>query len=127
MSSPESALFLREIFDNEFYKLKTSGPDVYYFGSVIKRQEEKIDDYNSFKSYIEEYHKVGIKKYFGLTVIEYLDLTPYEKNTLCDQAAGFAKEELEMAKEAARASSEDLRNLEHSNNSIMDMFEGDML
>ena len=73
-------------------KVITAGmPDAYYFGAVIKRQEEKLDDYNSFKAYIQKYHKVGIKKYYGLTLMEYLDLTPYEKNILCDQARGFKK------------------------------------
>lgn len=126
MSGPESALLLRELFDNEFYKSHNSGPDAYYFGAVIKRQEEKLDDYNSFKAYIEEYHKVGIKKYYGLTLMEYLDLTPYEKNILCDQAAWFAKEELEIAKQAARENNNDLKDLHASNDHFMDMIGGDI-
>lgn len=123
MTSPESALFLRELFDNKFYK-NTDDPAVYFFGSVIKRPEEKLDDYNSFKSIIEEYHKVGIKKYFGLTIKDYLELTSYEKNTLCDQAAGFAKEELEIAKQAARDHNNDLKDLHNANNDLYDMLEG---
>ena len=85
LTSPESALFLNDIYDKEFIK-PMRNIEEYVFGAVLKRDEESVEPYTSIDSTLDEYIYFDIKKIFNLSIIEYMNLSLYEKNKLLYKA-----------------------------------------
>lgn len=104
LSSTESALFLRDLYDKEFIKPNESLEE-HIFGPVIKRKEETTNDFSSFDIVLEEYLRFDIKKFFGITINEFLSLTLYEKDIL-----------LLKAKDAMERLSKELSSIENDIN-----------
>lgn len=92
MSSPESALFLYDIYDNNYFPGIISG-DKIAFGSVLYRDEEDPYLHTSLKEILNQYTRADIKKFFGYTLAEYLDLSLFEASLLLEQSEKM-KEEL---------------------------------
>lgn len=104
LSSTESALFLRDLYDKEFIKPNESLEE-YIFGPVIKRKEETTGDFSSLDTVLEEYLRFDIKKFFGININEFLSLTLYEKDIL-----------LLKAKDAMERLSKELSSIENDIN-----------
>jgi len=104
LSSTESALFLRDLYDKEFIKPNESLEE-YIFGPVIKRKEETTSDFSSLDTVLEEYLRFDIKKFFGININEFLSLTLYEKDIL-----------LLKAKDAMERLSKELSSIENDIN-----------
>jgi hypothetical protein len=88
LSSPESALFLTELYDEEYNNVTNAGMknEELVLGSVLKRSSESVEDYNMLGYYTKEFLRYDIKKFYGLTLAEYLDSTSFFKRTIIKEA-----------------------------------------
>lgn len=90
LTSPESALLLRDLFHKAYCPPESSNIET-VFGASVRRQNENIDDFLSFQTFFDEYIEFDIKKFFGLTIAEFFDLTLYEKDALINKAISHMK------------------------------------
>jgi len=86
LSSPESALLLSDIYDNEFNLTEQGNPIDDMLGPVLYRRAEDVSEYTSYDSLIDIYLKFDIQKFFGLTLIEFTDLTKSRIKLLVNKA-----------------------------------------
>lgn len=81
LSSPEAALLLAENYAKINFKPKDIEAEN-ILGAVLWRDEEDPTFISPYKSVIFEYTSYDIKKYFGYTLKEYLELNLYEVGIL---------------------------------------------
>ena len=74
LSSPESALLLNDSYDETYFNKTKDSVSEYYFGVMLARPEEDPTEYTQYGTLVDEYLNLNIKKYYGLTITEYLDL-----------------------------------------------------
>lgn len=74
LSSPESALLLNDSYDETYFNKTKDNISEYYFGVMLARPEEDPTEYTQYGTLVDEYLNLNIKKYYGLTITEYLDL-----------------------------------------------------
>lgn len=74
LSSPESALLLNDSFDETYFNKSKDTMSEYYFGVMLARPEEDPTEFTQYGTLVDEYLNLNIKKYYGLTISEYLDL-----------------------------------------------------
>jgi len=68
------------------------------FSTVVTRQEESLYVYTRYEEVLDEYIRYDIKKFFNITVNEYLDLTTYSRVMYNKVAiANIAKLQAELA------------------------------
>ena len=85
LTNPESALFLRELYDESYNSAKQTNVEM-VLGPVLKRKTESVEDFSMLGYYTKEYKRYDIKKFFGLTIAEYLDSTSFFKRNLIREA-----------------------------------------
>lgn len=102
LSSPESALLLRDAYYDNFLS-KKDDPVEHSFASILYRKEEYVGDEEILGKYIDKYIRLDIKRLFGITFIEYMSLTPRDFFILNNKA-----------EEYVRIQSEEMRKLQAS-------------
>jgi len=102
LPSPTTKLLLRSLYAKSFFYIGDS-IDEYILGPVLIRKEESIADHDSTPDAIYEYYKREIKKFFGLSLAEYLDLNMVEKEYLVKASERIM---LELSKEHAKITEE---------------------
>lgn len=101
LTSPELALFLRDLYYRHYlYDSKNSEVEN-AFGTVIYRETENPFTNTPLQYILNEYTRNEIKKFFGYNFTEYLELNMYEVEVLKDQAERM-KQELVKAMESAK-------------------------
>lgn len=86
LSSPESALLLNDSYDETYFKKNKDSVSEYYFGVMLARPEEDPTDFTQYGTMVDEYLNLNIKKYYGLTISEYLDLPFSSREMLLTKA-----------------------------------------
>lgn len=82
MNSIESALFTRDLFDRTYHSVNMNDAGESLFGVDLYRESECVDDFCSYDRLLNEYADYDMHKMFGLSLQDYLNLTPYEKERI---------------------------------------------
>lgn len=98
MSSPEIALFLREQYDSHYFP-EVESPSTIAFGPTLYRKEEDPHYHTPLKEMMANYSRAEIKRFFGFTLDEWLDLTLFEATTFLEQAELMKSELSKMMEE----------------------------
>lgn len=85
LSSPESALLLRDIYNDEFGLSENTLVDSVW-GPILYREEASVNDFNNYGNLIDIYLRFDINKFFGLSINDFLQLTRYARNVIIDKA-----------------------------------------
>lgn len=97
LSSPESALLLSESYDEAYIDIKPLTEEdkmsEYIFGVMKYREQEDPTDFTQYGNIVDEYLNLNIKKFYGLTISEYLDL-PFSSKEMLVLKARDAMEKL---------------------------------
>lgn len=104
---------LRDLYHKEYSVMEYDDQEI-VFGASIRRQNEQITDFLSYKIYLEEYLEFDIRKFFGLSVVEFFDLTLFEKDIIIKQAMEHMKKlnaEMDKMKNQINDDSNGLDNL----------------
>lgn len=84
----------------------------YLYNTVLKYPEEDLEKYNNrYEQTLSEYVRYDVKKYFGLNINEYLDLTYKEKNIMLEVCVKEAKHAIDIANKAREASDQNINSL----------------
>lgn len=94
-----STLLSRSIYDKFFYPRESDVDKI--MGIVLFRDEETTFNFSYYKPILRDYVNYNIRKNFGMSLHEYLELTPYEK--LCLD---------EFAEECNKIMQEELKSLD---------------
>lgn len=90
-------------------------PDVEnVFGPVVYREEESIDNFTMLPVIIADYTKFEIKKFYNLTIKEFLSTTRYERLALINAAIDNMKkieQELAIMKDQQKESMGDINDI----------------
>lgn len=111
-------MLLREAYAEVYIpSSRTKDPANYYYSTVMKYPEEDIKNYNNrYELTLEEYVRHDVKKYFGLTINEYLDLTMKEKDAILAICLQEAERALKAAKSVEESSNAQLGAMKKSMN-----------
>lgn len=109
LTSPESALLLNDLYDKEF-NLSNSSYEDSVWGPVLYREQEAIEDFISYGNLLDVYMNFDIKKFFGLSIDEFLNKTRRARNIMIDKAR-IKMEQI----------TEELAEIEQQNNNNADM------
>ena len=122
LTSPEAALLLAENYAKQFYE--QADPDAeYVLGAVMWRDEEDPSLLSPYKTMISEYVKLEIRKHFGYTLNEYLNLSLYEASVLREQAEVIKSDYNKMASDVQREVSRERKNLKVDTGGMEDLLE----
>jgi len=78
MGSIDVSVLYNDLYD-EHFNLKSNTPEDSLIGPVLYREQESIDDFISYQVLLTLYIERDIRKFFGLTVNEFLNLNRYER------------------------------------------------
>ena len=95
LSSPEAALLLAENYCKMNFRPKEIDVEA-ALGAVLWREEEDPSFIVPYNDIIAEYTAYEIKKYFGYTLNEYLNLNMYEVSVIKKMAMKIRDEFLKM-------------------------------
>jgi hypothetical protein len=90
LSSPESALVLSTLYDT-FNNLITKNENE-IIGPVLFRENEDLLSCTRIDDLIKTYNKHDVRKFYGLSITEFLDLPGWKINMLIENAEDFMKE-----------------------------------
>ena len=85
LTSPESAILLNDLYDREFGLANESYEDSIW-GPILYRDQESVEDFISYGNLLDVYMNFDIKKFFGITIDEFLDKTRLARNILIGKA-----------------------------------------
>ena len=109
-------MLLRETYTK--FHIPSSRIDNYpnrVFESVLYYPEEDPDNYlDRRKTALTEYVRHDVKRFFGLNINEYLDLTYKEKTAILEVCQSEAKAALEAADKAKKNSDDEIKKLKQS-------------
>lgn len=123
MSAPESALVMRTIYDQRYFLAaaqKSKSLQEMYLGSVLFRKNEELSDFSMFNKLLKDYKRNEIKQCLGLTIREYLNLTPYEKYMMDKFAISWTKEMAKIMQDQQHQSDERLNSYRKSMENVKD-------
>lgn len=106
LSSPEAALLLAENYARVNFKPKDIDTEK-ALGAVLWREEEDSSIISPFRGFVLEYAMFEIKKYFGLSLEEYLNLNFYEVDII-KMCANKLREEFLKAAEKSKQTTNDI-------------------
>ena len=81
LTSPECAVLHSELYANNFTEHHAEEQE-HVFKSILYREAEDVRDYNRYDVIATEYLKLDIFNTFHISLKEYLDTTPEEKDHL---------------------------------------------
>lgn len=116
LNAYEAIMVLRETYANHFIKSnKRNTFENYAYGTIMKYDEEDINKYvNRYEATLDEYLRHDVKKYFGLTIEEYLNLTFNEKDLMLEACVRETKRLLEAAEKAKQDSNAEVDKIKTS-------------
>lgn len=85
LTSPECALLFNDLYDNKFIITNqelNNTPEAIVFGPTLFREEEDVLHYTSATIILDEFIKFDIYRITGLNLVNYMDLTRYERAVL---------------------------------------------
>jgi len=106
LTSPESALLLREVYLDNFTS-KLSSDEELVFGDTLYREEECTVESNSYSEHLKDYITYDIQKYFGLNINEYIGTTTFMKMAFIKEAL-FRLEQLNRERDELKRKNGDL-------------------
>lgn len=104
-NSPEVSLFLKDMYDEAYLPKMVDSPEKTVFGCVLKREEEDPYVFSPYREILNTYTRAEIKKFFGYSLGEYLELTLPEAEELIEQSERM-KAEMEKIMEEAKKDTE---------------------
>ena len=122
VSSPEAALILAE----NYVRLHFAPTDVgaeNALGAVIWRDEEDPSLISPYEDFVMEYVRLEIKKHFGYTLDEYLELSFYEASILKKQAEKLKEEMNRIASNVQRDVANERKALKQQSDQLEDLME----
>lgn len=117
MSSPESSLVLRTLFDQRYFKTaseNSKSPQEIFLGSVLWRKNETYYDFVSYPKLLKDYKRNEIKQCLGLSFQDYLALTPYEKMEVDKFSVEWSQEMAKMMQQQQNESDDRLSDYKKS-------------
>ncbi|EPU3828945.1 hypothetical protein ACVWU4_000926 [Campylobacter coli] len=122
LSSPDAEVLLRELYDIKFIKGDSKFESLYNssrvteeehaFRPVMYREEENAVVCTELENIVTEYAALNIKKYFGYTLEDYLNITPMLRNILTHKANELITKETQ----GMEAIQKDINNLKNNPN-----------
>lgn len=82
LTGPESAVFLRDLYNYEYNGADRSSHTEIALGSVLKRESEDPYISSRLNILLNEYRIYNYSKFFGLTISAFMQLTPFETSKL---------------------------------------------
>lgn len=116
ISSIESALLFRDLYDTEFNTKEYTPEAEIIFGSTLRRESETLSEYNELNNVVDEYVRFEILKSFGLSVKEYMELTMLEKNVITARAKEIIDDLARAMEDTANNVDNELAKLKKGNN-----------
>ena len=117
MSSPESSLVLKTLFDQRYFKSaaeNVKSPAEKFLGSVLWRKNSSYFDYVSYPKLLKDYKRNEIKQCLGLTFNDYLALTPYEKMEIDKFSAEWSQEMAKIMQQQQNESDDRMKDYKKS-------------
>lgn len=114
LSSPESALLLSDLYDH-VNKLKGNNVQDQLIGPVLYRNEEDVVSCTRTDDLIKSYHNFRIKEFFGISLIEFMDMSGWQINLLTENAISIMEDK---QKELEDVQNEIKNNEESTTNNI---------
>ncbi len=90
LTSPESALVLSTLYDT-FNNLMTNNKNE-IIGPVLFRENEDLISCTRIDDLIKTYSRYDIRKFYGISINEFLDMPGWKINMLIENAEEFMKE-----------------------------------
>lgn len=121
LSSPDAEVLLRELYDIRFIKGDEKFLSLYNnniteeehaFRPVMYREEENAIVCTELDNIVTEYASLNIKKYFGYTLEDYLNLTPMLRNVITNKANELITKETQGMEDIQK----DINNLKNNTN-----------
>ena len=102
LNSVDVSILYRDLYDENFGISGKTLEDK-LIGPVLYREQESIDDFTSYTALIEIYLLRDIKKFFGYTLDEFLNLSRYARMVIIEQS----EKHMERLSEQMQALNED--------------------
>ena len=106
LNSVDTSILYRDLYDENF-GISGKTLEDRLIGPVLYREQESIDGFTSYETLIEIYLLRDIKKFFGYTLDEFLNLSRYARMIVIEQAEKHMKrlsEQMQALNENADAS-----------------------
>lgn len=112
-------MVLREQYADYFIKSsKLNTYANYAYSTVCKYDEEDVSKYvGRYELALQEYVRHDVKKYFGINIEQYLNLTYRQKDSMLKVCVEEAKRALEAAEAVKKDSNAELNKIKNSVNS----------
>jgi len=121
LSSIESKLLLTDLYNGVYGDIKDPNSLVEtVFSTTLYRESESTQNYTDYGSYLKEYIIYDFKGIYNISVLEYLNLTLYEKDVMIEIAKEEINKREEIAAEAKRKL-EDARQNINNNQRLKDV------
>jgi len=85
LNSVDTTILYRDLYDSHF-DLSNHSLEDKLIGPVLYREQESIDGYTTYEDLIDLYILRDIKKFFGYTLDEFLNLSRYARLVIVDKA-----------------------------------------
>lgn len=85
LNSVDVSILYNDLYDNHF-ELNSKSLEDRLIGPVLYRSQESIDSCTSYNNLVELYLMRDIKKFFGYTLDEFLNLSRYARINIVEQA-----------------------------------------
>lgn len=128
-SSPDAAVFLRELYDVRFIKRDSKFDTLYNSNinteeenclrSVLFREEEDPIICSEYKLLVHEFKILEIYKKFGISLIDYFNLTRQEKKIITDIALKDIQENNSISDQIQKESKMSSKTMDKINNKIL--------
>lgn len=106
-------MVMRELY-TDFYigSSRSNTMENYVYSTIIKYPEENIFNFvNRYEATLDEYIRHDVKKYLGVTFLEYLELTYQEKDVVLEACVRETKRAIEAAEAAKRDSNAEINKI----------------
>ena len=81
------------------------------FGNMLVEDAERLESFDKFLGFAEEYHYSGVLKYFGLSFLEWASLPVNKAREILDLSRFYAKSEYDVQAAAEKKTQEEMRKV----------------
>ena len=125
LSSPESAVLLYDLWDIEHTKGKCLDKEdkhaEHAFSTVMKRKSENAVEGSIYSQMVDLYLRADIKRWFNISILEWLNLTIVERDMLLKHAKLAMERTTKAFAEAENSTNEAKKELKKTANEISDI------
>lgn len=119
-------MVLNEAYDIEYGLYDHDNPDLSHpLQGVLSVETEHTLSQGPVKTLFEIYYKAGIQKYFGISLLEFIELPAIRADQLLKIANDFTRQENELVEESTRKMeklSNDMKNSVNAVNQVKERF-----